>query len=87
MAREAFISELDKHLCSLSLSLLRLAGKKHSLPDTIELWMSKDAVFVDRWRTIVKELQSSSTTDFAMFSVAMRELLDLTEASNRCKSL
>lgn len=87
ISRETFIGELDKHLCTLSLALLRLAGDKYTLTEAIDLWSRQYKRQVKRWRTMMKDLQSSSSTDFAMFSVAMRELLDLTEASQRCKSL
>ncbi|MCV6626964.1 MAG: NAD-glutamate dehydrogenase, partial [Cellvibrionaceae bacterium] len=44
-------------------------------------------VLVDRWREMIAELQSSINADFAMFSVALRELLDLVQASEHCESL
>ena len=34
---------------------------------------------------MVNELQAASGTDFAVFSVALRELLDLAQATQHCE--
>jgi glutamate dehydrogenase len=36
---------------------------------------------------MINELQAAPGTDFAMYSVALRELLDLAQASQHCTSL
>ncbi len=88
MARESFIDDIDKVLRVMSVSLLKLAGKKYQLEEALQLWMQEYPLLVSRWRAIAHELQTNSSTDFAMFSVAMRELIDLMEtcrASNKLR--
>jgi glutamate dehydrogenase len=36
---------------------------------------------IERWRFMIKDLRHGPTPDFAMISVALRELLDLVQAS------
>ncbi|MEX1033664.1 MAG: NAD-glutamate dehydrogenase [Cellvibrionaceae bacterium] len=81
MAREAYMDDLESQIRMLAVATLRLAGDHQSLEETIDLWMQQQEVLIDRWRTMTSELQASPGTDFAMFSVALRELLDLAQAS------
>lgn len=86
MARESFIDDIDKVLRVMSVNLLRLAGKEYQLEESLQLWMHENPQLVSRWRTIAHDLQTNTASDFAMFSVAMRELIDLMEACRDCKS-
>jgi glutamate dehydrogenase len=36
---------------------------------------------VNRWRTMLSELRASTSTDYAMYAVANRELLDLAQSN------
>ena len=47
----------------------------------MEDWQQQQAPLIDRWRFMVKDLRHGPTPDFAMISVALRELLDLVQAS------
>jgi glutamate dehydrogenase len=87
MARESFIDEIDKVLRVMSVNLLRLAGDEYQLEESLQLWMHENPQMVSRWRTIAHDLQTNTATEFAMFSVAMRELIDLMEACRDCKKL
>ncbi|MGH1438849.1 MAG: NAD-glutamate dehydrogenase [Cellvibrionaceae bacterium] len=87
MARESFIDDIDKVLRVMSVNLLRLAGDEYQLEESLQLWMHENPQSVSRWRTIAHDLQTNTATDFAMFSVAMRELIDLMEACRDCEKL
>jgi len=41
---------------------------------------------LDRWYVMIADLKSAASADYAMFSVALRELLDLAQASQHCTS-
>ncbi len=71
----------------MAVSLIRLASDGEDVATTIERWMDQHSLLVERWRTMINELQAASGTDFAMYSVALRELLDLAQASQHCTSL
>ncbi len=84
MARESFIDDIDKVLRSMTVSLLRLAGKRLQYEEALQLWMQEYPVTVTLWRDIAHDLQTSTAPDFAMFSVAMRELTELAEVCQSC---
>jgi glutamate dehydrogenase len=87
MAREAFMDDLESQMRTLAVSIIRLAGDNIDINATIERWANQHALLVERWRSMINELQGAAGTDFAMFSVALRELLDLAQASQHCTSL
>jgi glutamate dehydrogenase len=87
MARESFIDDIDKVLRVMTVSLLKLSGNKYQLEEVLQLWMQEYPLLVSRWRDIAHDLQTNTHTDFAMFSVAMRELMDLMESCRTCIKL
>jgi len=87
MARESFIDDIDKVLRVMSVSLLGMAGNKYQLEEALQLWMQEYPLMVSRWRALAHSLQTNTINDFAMFSVAMRELMDLMEVCRTSKKL
>lgn len=81
MAREAFLDDLDSQLRTITVSLLRHCIGDQPIEQGIEQWAQKQAVLVQRWRSMIADLKAVSGTDYAIFSVALRELLDLAQAS------
>jgi len=43
----------------------------------LELWMQQNEGMIQRWRAMLVEIRAASGTDYAMYAVANRELLDL----------
>ncbi|MFL0802313.1 MAG: NAD-glutamate dehydrogenase [Agarilytica sp.] len=86
MARESYIDDLEAQLRRLTVALVRLQ-KGRPLDEVLALWSEKHAYLVNRWRNMVNEVQGSQMTDYAMFSVAMRELIDLAQATDHSESL
>ncbi|GAA5316830.1 MAG: NAD-glutamate dehydrogenase GdhB [Candidatus Pelagadaptatus aseana] len=87
MAREAFMDDVESQMKTLAVSILRLSGGNENLEQVIEMWIEQHQLLVDRWRAMITELQAAPGTDYAMFSVALRELLDLAQASQHCQTL
>jgi glutamate dehydrogenase len=87
MARESFINDIDKVLRIMTVELLRLGGKRFQHEETLQLWMQENPVLLTRWRDIAHELQTNTHTDFAVFSVAMRELTELADVCRQCTKL
>ncbi len=81
MARETYMDDLEAQLRSLTISLIDQLDDDERIPEIIEHWSSQHQLLIGRWKTMVNELQAVSGTDFAMFSVALRDLLDLAQAS------
>ncbi|BFM16430.1 NAD-glutamate dehydrogenase GdhB [Maricurvus nonylphenolicus] len=87
IARETFMDDIESQMRTLAVSLIRLGSEEEELSTTIDRWMAQHTLLVERWRSMINELQAAPGTDFAMYSVALRELLDLAQASQHCTSL
>ncbi len=81
MARETYMDDLESQLRSLSVSLIRFVDDESAIPSVVARWSEQHQLLIGRWKSMVNELQAVSGTDFAMFSVALRDLLDLAQAS------
>ncbi len=86
MARESYIDDLEAQLRKLTISLIRLQEGRE-IEELFPLWSEHNSYLVERWRAMVNEVQGAQSTDYAMFSVAMRELIDLTQATEHSESL
>ena len=82
IARESFIDDLESQLRRLSESILSMQNGE-TLEETIEIWHERNQFLVERWKSMVNEVQGTQLTDYAMFSVALRELFDLAQATDR----
>lgn len=86
LARETFIDDLEAQLRKLTVSLLELKGER-TVEEVYILWSDKNSYLVNRWKLMVNEVQGTQVTDYAMFSVALRELVDLAQATAHCEEL
>jgi glutamate dehydrogenase len=43
----------------------------------LALWLEQQQDMVERWRAMLVDIRAASATDYAMYAVANRELLDL----------
>lgn len=87
MARETYLGDLESQLRSLSVSLIRFKDDQLTLDELIQRWSGQHKLLIVRWKSMVNELQAASGTDFAMIAVALRDLLDLAQASQHCEGL
>jgi glutamate dehydrogenase len=77
-ARAAFRDDCDRQQRNLTVSILR--QENISLDDVdgmIDAWLAQYPVVVSRWETVMDELKSTLEPEFIIFSVALRELVDL----------
>jgi len=85
LARESYVDDLEGQRRRLTASLVRDCLGNDSLGDDldalIEGWQEQQAPLIERWKFMIKDLRHGPTPDFAMISVALRELLDLVQAS------
>ncbi len=79
-ARESYIDDLESQARKLSILLLN-HHPDAAIPQTISAWLSENEPMVARWMAMVKRVESSSGTDYAMFAVALRELYDLVQVT------
>ncbi|HSX85035.1 MAG TPA: NAD-glutamate dehydrogenase [Cellvibrio sp.] len=77
MARESFMDDLETQLRTLATQLIPEITGGDSIDAVVSTWGEQNDAQVKRWTAMINELQASSHTDFAVFSVALRELRDL----------
>lgn len=80
LARETYRDDLDWQQRTLTVSII------NTLPDgdieaRMRVWLDQSEPMITRWRKTVSELREGDINDFAVFAVALRELLDLAQAS------
>jgi glutamate dehydrogenase len=85
LARESYVDDLESQRRRLTACLL------HSdLDDAlllIENWQMQQQALIDRWQSMVQDLRLGPAPDFAMISVALRELSDLVQTSVDSESI
>jgi glutamate dehydrogenase len=84
MARETYMDDLESQLRSLTVSIIRYLDEHTTCAELIAVWKEQQVILINRWKQMVNELQSASA-DFAVFSVALRDLLDLAQATEHCE--
>ena len=79
LARESYVDDLESQRRRLTACLLSLHSS--DIQSVVKDWLIQQQPLIDRWQSMVGDLRRSAAPDFAMISVALRELLDLVEAS------
>jgi len=77
LAREAFRDDLDLQQRAITISVLQLQEAPDDVDARVALWLEQHRAHVERWRGMLDDLRAATTTDYAMYAVANRELADL----------
>ena len=83
LARSFYRDDLDFLQRMLSISILRQKIKQKTLNEKIDHWLEVNKYVIGRWRARVSKLKAASSPDPVMFSVVLRDLLDLARANKR----
>jgi glutamate dehydrogenase len=81
LARESFREDLEWQQRALTTGVLISAEKAENIPESVQLWEQKYQSMIERWNSMLVELKGVREPEYAMFSVALRELLDLAQAT------
>lgn len=82
LARETYRDDLDWQQRALTVSVLHTempAGL--SLHERLQTWKTCYKTLLERWTSMINELKTSNTQEFSMYTVALRELLDIAQFS------
>ena len=82
LARASYREELDWQQRSITAVLLAYDPNNTDAESILNNWMDNNQVLLDRWYHMMSEFKTSSTHEFAKFSVALRELLQLSMNAN-----
>ena len=77
LAREAFRDDIDLQQRAITISVLQMADAPEDMDARVALWAEQHRVMVERWRAMLDDLRNAQGTDYAMYAVANRELVDL----------
>tara|TARA_R110002073_G_scaffold3855_3_gene25737 strand:- start:57093 stop:61961 length:4869 start_codon:yes stop_codon:yes gene_type:complete len=81
LAREAFREDLDWQQRALTVGLLKLKTESQTIEEQVDSWMAQHSDLIDRWKQMLTEFKASEDAEFSMYSVALRELLDLAQST------
>ncbi|WXL24401.1 NAD-glutamate dehydrogenase [Ectopseudomonas mendocina] len=81
LAREAFRDDLDWQQRAITVSVLQMADAPEHIEQRVSLWLEQHQDLVGRWKLMLSELRAATTTDYAMYAVAGRELMDLARSA------
>jgi len=86
IAKEALIDDVEHQVRALIVAFLRL--KENRTPRAcLDIWLAAFTVQTTRWQKMMGEVRHANNIDFAMFTVALRELVDLANATTQCQKL
>ena len=81
LAREAFGEDLDWQQRALTVGLLKLKSESQTIEQQLDSWMDQHTDLIGRWKQMLTEFKASEDAEFSMYSVALRELLDLAQST------
>ena len=82
LARESLQDDLNWQQLAIAGVVLAEGKSKQPTDKLIDVWIDSHRVMVDRWMSLQTEMAGTSNQDPAVFTVAIRELLDLAQSSN-----
>ena len=82
LARASYREELDWQQRSITSNLLNLYGTGVGADQILEQWIQSNQPLLKRWYQMMAEFKTSTTHEFAKFSVALRELMLLSVKAN-----
>ncbi|MGB0466559.1 MAG: NAD-glutamate dehydrogenase [Pontibacterium sp.] len=80
-AREAFRDDMDWQQRALISNVLKNYHKDVDVTELVSRWVNDNQVHVGRWHNVLSELKSTEREEYAMYTVAVRELFDLAKNS------
>jgi glutamate dehydrogenase len=81
LARETFQDDLGWQQRALTCNVIDSMGKKARVKSTISSWGRQHAEHIERLQEMLVQLQREGQSDYPMFSVVLRELLNLAQCT------
>lgn len=80
-ARESYVDDLESQRRSLAYSLLSNITSVAEIDRVVDTWKVDQSLLIIRWSAMITELKVDNSSDFAMISVALSELMDIVQAT------
>jgi glutamate dehydrogenase len=82
MARESFVDDLEEQQATLTRGVLQLmAHDSVDITQGMAQWQQRQAPMIQRWLGMVNQIAAGDITDYALYQVAIRELMDLADCT------
>jgi len=81
LARASYRDDLDWQHRELNVSVIMQNGNAKTVPQRMNVWKNKYADLIERWQSMLTNLRETDHIDLVMLSVALKELLDLTQTT------
>ncbi|WP_447528179.1 NAD-glutamate dehydrogenase [Vreelandella sp. TE19] len=81
-ARETFRDDIDRQQLALTISVLKMDAGSRDTQELVDQWLEQHKDLHSRWRSLVEEVHGGTEGGFALFAVAVRELVDLAESGS-----
>ncbi|MFI0472819.1 NAD-glutamate dehydrogenase [Halomonas sp. HMF6819] len=81
-ARETFRDDIDRQQLALTISVLNMDAGSRDTQELVDEWLKQHADLHRRWRRLLEEVRGGTEGGFALFAVAVRELVDLAESGS-----
>lgn len=82
LARESFVDDLEGQQAALTRAVLHLMARESlDKEQGIARWQELQAPMIQRWLSMVNQIAAGDITDYALYQVAIRELMDLAEST------
>lgn len=81
LARAAIRDDLDRQQRNLTVAIMLMQPDVADVEAQIDAWMAQHKVMIDRWQHMINELKTLTKREFTMYSVALRELMELANTS------
>lgn len=81
LSREALRDDLDWQQRQITAHVICDLIVKEGFSACLNSWAESHMALIERWQHVLTNLQSSTTLNYTMFFVAIRELLDLTQTT------
>ncbi|MGQ7248157.1 NAD-glutamate dehydrogenase [Halomonas sp. V046] len=80
-ARETFRDDIERQQMALAASVLQMEGGARETVQRVDQWLAQHESVHQRWCRLINEVSGGSQGGFALFAVAVRELVDLAESN------
>lgn len=87
LSREALRDDLDWQQRQIVAGIIDQNTDNENYVMSFEHWSIKHRKLIDRWNIVLAELNASSSLNYTMFFVAIRELADLTQTTIRSQCI
>lgn len=81
LARAAIRDDLDRQQRNLTVAIMKTQTESKGIEEQIEAWMLQYKPMIDRWQHMISDLKTAPKKEFTMYSVALRELTELSFVS------